>query len=44
MATAKVTAVDEVAGGVQVTTAFTVEREGGDKPVCVAESVARYYL
>ncbi len=25
-------------------TAFTVEREGGDKPVCVAESVARYYL
>ncbi|MEU6525917.1 MaoC family dehydratase [Streptomyces sp. NPDC046924] len=43
-ATAKVTAVDEVAGGVQVTTAFTVEREGGEKPVCVAESVARYYL
>ncbi|MEU3143678.1 MULTISPECIES: MaoC family dehydratase [unclassified Streptomyces] len=43
-ATAKVTAVDEVGGGVQVTTAFTVEREGGDKPVCVAESVARYYL
>ncbi|MCP3770596.1 MULTISPECIES: MaoC family dehydratase [unclassified Streptomyces] len=43
-ATAKVTAVDEVEGGVQVTTAFTVEREGGDKPVCVAESVARYYL
>ena len=24
--------------------AFTVEREGGDKPVCVAESVSRYYL
>ncbi|MFC5959484.1 MaoC family dehydratase [Streptomyces pratens] len=43
-ATGKVTAVDEVGGGVQVTTAFTVEREGGDKPVCVAESVARYYL
>ncbi|GAB3171871.1 MaoC family dehydratase [Streptomyces incanus] len=43
-ATAEVTAVDEVGGGVQVTTAFTVEREGGDKPVCVAESVARYYL
>ncbi|MFE7812154.1 MaoC family dehydratase [Streptomyces sp. NPDC057433] len=43
-ATAKVAAVDEVGGGVQVTTAFTVEREGGDKPVCVAESVARYYL
>lgn len=43
-ATAVITAVDEVPGGVQVTTAFTVEREGGDKPVCVAESVARYYL
>ena len=43
-ATATVTAVDEVQGGVQVATAFTVEREGGDKPVCVAESVARYYL
>ncbi|MFF1276874.1 MaoC family dehydratase [Streptomyces marokkonensis] len=43
-ATATITAVDEVKGGVQVATAFTVEREGGDKPVCVAESVARYYL
>ncbi|MFK4148357.1 MaoC family dehydratase [Streptomyces sp. NPDC004065] len=43
-ATATVSGVEEVAGGVQVTTAFTVEREGDDKPVCVAESVARYYL
>ncbi|WAX80835.1 MaoC family dehydratase [Streptomyces sp. KMM 9044] len=43
-ATAKITAVDEAGGCVQVTTAFTVEREGGDKPVCVAESVARYYV
>ncbi|MFE2508582.1 MaoC family dehydratase [Streptomyces naganishii] len=43
-ATATISAVDEVPGGVQVATAFTVEREGGDKPVCVAESVARYYL
>ncbi|MEU7398643.1 MaoC family dehydratase [Streptomyces albogriseolus] len=43
-ATARISAVDEVPGGVQVATAFTVEREGGDKPVCVAESVARYYL
>lgn len=32
------------AGGVQVTAAVTVEREGGDKPVCVAESVSRYYF
>ena len=43
-ATAKITGVDDVPGGVQVTVAFTVEREGGDKPVCVAESVSRYYL
>ncbi|MFD5574579.1 MaoC family dehydratase [Streptomyces cadmiisoli] len=42
--TARITGVEEVAGGVQVAVAFTVEREGGDKPVCVAESVARYYL
>ncbi|MFE2824142.1 MaoC family dehydratase [Streptomyces sp. NPDC059271] len=41
---ATITAVDDVPGGVQVTVAFTVEREGGDKPVCVAESVSRYYL
>ncbi|MEB8339891.1 MaoC family dehydratase [Streptomyces endophyticus] len=43
-ATAKVTNVEDVAGGVQVSVAFSVEREGGDKPVCVAESVSRYYL
>ncbi|GHE01916.1 MaoC family dehydratase [Streptomyces alanosinicus] len=43
-ATAKMTDVADVTGGVQVTVAFTVEREGGDKPVCVAESVSRYYL
>lgn len=43
-ATAKVTGVEDVQGGVQVSVAFTVEREGGDKPVCVAESVARYYF
>ncbi|MFF2508535.1 MaoC family dehydratase [Streptomyces sp. NPDC058067] len=43
-ATAKITGVDDVPGGVQVSVAFTVEREGGEKPVCVAESVSRYYL
>ncbi|KUN00901.1 dehydratase [Streptomyces yokosukanensis] len=43
-ATAKITGVEDVTGGVQVAVAFTVEREGGDKPVCVAESVSRYYL
>ena len=43
-ATARISAVEDVAGGVQVAVAYTVEREGGDKPVCVAESVARFYL
>ena len=43
-ATAKISAVDDVPGGVQVAVGYTVEREGGDKPVCVAESVARFYL
>ncbi len=35
---------EEIAnGGLQVTTEATIERKGGDKPVCVAESVARRY-
>ncbi|OKK14590.1 dehydratase [Streptomyces sp. CB00455] len=36
--------VTEAGGGVQVTATVTIEREGGDKPVCVAESVSRYYF
>lgn len=43
-ATAVLQKVAEAGGGVQVTAAVTVEREGGDKPVCVAESVSRYYF
>jgi acyl dehydratase len=39
----EVASVDEVEGGAQVTMRATVEREGGDKPVCVAEVVYRYY-
>jgi acyl dehydratase len=35
--------VAEVEGGVQVTLAATVEREGSEKPVCAAELVFRYY-
>jgi len=35
--------VDEVEGGVQVVTKGTVEREGEEKPVCVAEMVSRQY-
>jgi hypothetical protein len=37
------TAVDDVAGGAQLTTLLTFEREGSEKPVCVAESVSRAY-
>ncbi|MBD0738363.1 MaoC family dehydratase [Streptomyces sp. CBMA29] len=43
-ATAEVAEVTEVGGGIQLVTKVTIEREGGDKPVCVAETVARFYL
>ncbi|WP_410870047.1 MaoC family dehydratase [Nocardia sp. A7] len=36
-----VTAAERVAGGIQVTASHVVEREGSDKPVVVAVSVAR---
>jgi acyl dehydratase len=40
----EIVTVDELDGGAaQVTMAATVEREGGEKPVCVAEVVFRYY-
>ena len=35
--------VTDVEGGIQVVTQGTVEREGGEKPVCVAEMVSRHY-
>jgi acyl dehydratase len=40
---ATLSSVEDVPGGVQVMTTCTVEREGGDKPVCVAETLSRYY-
>ena len=40
---ATVDAVDDVAGGVQVTLTCTVECEGAPKPSCVATVVYRYY-
>jgi acyl dehydratase len=43
-ASARVADVSDVPGGVQLVTHITVEREDGDKPVCVAETVARFYL
>jgi acyl dehydratase len=39
----KLASVEDVAGGAQITTELTFEREGGDKPVCVAESLSRVY-
>ena len=39
----EVAGVDEAEWGTQVTMTATVEREGGDKPVCVAEVLFRYY-
>jgi acyl dehydratase len=39
----EVAAVEEADWGAQVTLNTTVERDGGDKPVCVAELVFRYY-
>ncbi len=41
-ASATLTAVEEVAGGVQTTMVITVEVEGGSKPACVIESISRY--
>jgi acyl dehydratase len=38
----RIEGVEEVAGGNQATLAATVEVEGGEKPVCVAELVLRY--
>jgi acyl dehydratase len=37
----RVDSVDEVPGGEQVVLVAIVEREGGEKPVCVAELVVR---
>ena len=41
--TFRVASVEEAEWGFQTTMAATVEREGGVKPVCVAELVFRYY-
>ena len=41
--TAGLKSVEEFAGGLQNTFAVTIEREGGDKPVCIAEWVTRAY-
>lgn len=37
-------AYEPLPGGAQVTTEVTMQREGSDKPVCVAESIARRFV
>lgn len=40
----RIAKVEEIGnGGLQIVTEATVEREGGDKPVCIAQTVARRY-
>ena len=41
--TATLKDVEEVAGGLQITATAVIEREGSDKPVCIAEPVFRFY-
>ena len=41
--TVKVAVVQEIPGGAQTTMVMTLEREGGEKPVCVAETLVRAY-
>ena len=39
----KLASVEDVPGGAQFVTEATFEREGEDKPVCVAEALTRVY-
>jgi acyl dehydratase len=41
--TARLAGLEDVQGGAQMTLELTFEREGSDKPVCVAETLARVY-
>jgi acyl dehydratase len=41
--TATLKDVEEVAGGLQMTVSAVIEREGGEKPVCIAEPIFRTY-
>ena len=40
----KLLSYEPLDGGAQLTVEVTMEREGADKPVCVAESVTRRYV
>jgi acyl dehydratase len=41
--TATLADVEEIKGGYQLTVSAVIERENGDKPVCIAEPVFRFY-
>ena len=41
--TSKLASLEDVPGGAQATMELTFEAEGGEKPVCVAESLVRLY-
>ena len=36
-------AIDPIEGGAQLTMEISIEREGSDKPVCVAEALSRRF-
>jgi acyl dehydratase len=40
---ATLSGLDDIPGGAQMTVTVSFEVEGGDKPVCVAETIARVY-
>ena len=40
----RLASVDDVPGGAQIVTELTFERDGAEKPVCVAESLSRVYV
>jgi acyl dehydratase len=42
--TATLVSVEDVAGGAQLTIDAVIEREGGTKPVCVAQPIFRFYV
>ncbi len=42
-ATPKIKELTDIPGGAQIVFEVTFEREGGEKPVCVAETVVRVY-
>ena len=42
-ASPKVKSVEDIPGGAQCVFEVSFEREGGEKPVCVAETVVRVY-